>query len=338
MTRARSSAIAVVAAVVVAGLPAGAARAGEEVGSADMTIVGGARRLTSAEVRSFDITDTDRGRAILRATDDEPGSLDVDRRPHRVFAFDDQVLVIDAKSPMTVTEGLNNAGNRVYDVVPQARPVSIAAGPGYAVPPAGAWVYNTDGGFTYTVGTWKRMVFWTINLAFNWKPCGACQPHQYWRIYGKMQASVLSGSSSSQGYKRAWLEFDNNAAWGGSPWEFEVPQPEESHAGEANQTITVGFTDNADFELGIPPFKVGGGVETTYLGSMTRSTENWHPVVRSELASGGVQWCRYESGEYGGAKVVTTRVGLRQAVGAQLGGWNILHGMQDFTSSCPSQM
>ncbi len=332
MTR-TGTVVALATAVVVAALP-GAVRGGEEFDAGDITIVAGAKRLSPAEVRAADITDTDRGRSVLR----EETTLDVNRRPHRVFAFGGQTLVIDAKSTMTVTGGLTGAGERVFDIVPQARPVSLAAEPGYAVPPVGAWVYNTDGGFTHTVGTWKRMVFWTINLAFNWKACGACQPHQYWRIYGKMQASVLSGSLSNQGYKRAWLEFDNNGAWGGSPWEFEVPQPEESHPGAANQTVTVGFTDNADFELGIPPFKFGGGVETTYLGSMTRSTENWHPVVRSELASGGVQWCRYESAEFGGAKVIATRLGLRQAVGAQLGGWNILHGMQDFTTSCPSQM
>lgn len=334
MTRTRKSMIAVAAAFVVAGLPANVARAGEELGAADMTIVGGARRLSSAEVRGADITDTERGRVVLR----EETALDVDRRPHRVFAFGAQTLVIDAKSTLTVTEGLNRTGQQVYDIVPQARPMPVAASPGYAVPPAAAWDYNTSGGFTNTLGTWKRTIYWIIDVAWNWRPCGGCQAHQYWRIYGKFQAATLTGAGSDQGFKRAWLEFDNNGAWGGGPVEFELPQPDESVTGVANQTRTVGFSNNFELTLGIPPFSFGGGADHTYGGAMTRSSENWHPVVRNEVASGGVQWCRFDSAEFTGTKTISTRIGLRHAVNAQLGGWNILYGMQDFTTSCPSQI
>ena len=333
MTRARSSAIAVVAAVVVAGLP-GVARGGEEFDTGDATIVAEARRLSPAEVRDADITDSERGRTILRSET----SLDVNRRPHRVFDFGGQVVVIDAKSPMAVTEGLTRAGKRVYDIVPQARPVAVAASPGYAVPPAAAWDHNVGGGFTTTLGTWKRTIFWNINVAWNWKVCGACQAHQYWRIYGKFQAATLTGALPNQGFKRAWIEFDNSGGWGGSPADFEVSEPEESVAGVSNQTTTVGFSENFEFTLGIPPFSFGGGMDHSYGGSMTRSSENWHPVVRNEVGSGGVQWCRFDSAEFTGAKVISTRVGIRQAVNAQLGGWNILYGMQDFTASCPSQI
>jgi hypothetical protein len=325
--------VALATAAVVAALP-GAVRSGEEFVTGDVAIVGGARQLSTAEVRGADITDTERGRSVLR----EETSLDVNRRPHRVFAFGAQTVVIDTKSTMTVTEGLTRAGERVYDIVPQARPMPVAASPGYAVPPAAAWDYNTSGGFTTTLGTWKRTILWIIDVAWNWRACGGCQAHQYWRIYGKFQAATLTGARSDQGFKRAWLEFDNTGAWGGSPWEFELSQPEESVAGVANQTRSVGFSTNFDLDLGIPPFSFGGGADHTYGGSMTRSSENWHPVIRTEVASGGVQWCRFDAAEFTGTKTISTRVGLRQAVNAQLGAWNILYGMQDVTNSCPSQI
>lgn len=72
---------------------------------------------------------------------------------------------------------------------------------------------------------------------------------------------------------------------------------------------------------------------------MTKSTENWHPVVRStELGSSGVQWCRYEAAEFTGTKMVTTRVGARTTTTGTNIGWYIYMGQQGSYSSCPSQI
>jgi hypothetical protein len=71
---------------------------------------------------------------------------------------------------------------------------------------------------------------------------------------------------------------------------------------------------------------------------MTKSSENWHPVVRSESGSGGVQWCRYESAEFTGTKVVTAREGLRVSSTSAAPTWQFLTGQQDTTNSCPSQI
>jgi hypothetical protein len=300
----------------------------------DTSIVSAGRQLTPAEVRGFDITDSKAG---AKALADAADSLDINRRPYRAFDFAGQQVVIDAKTPITVAVGLNAAGDKVYEVAPTAVPIGLAAQPGYAVPPASAWSYNTDGGFTTILGTWKQTVFWIIDVAWNWKPCGSCTAHQYFRIYGKMQAAVLTGSNPDEGYRRAWIEFDNNGAWGGSPYEFELPEPTEAHRGTDGITRTFGFGNNYDISFNVAPVTLGGGSNYTYGGSVTRYIEYWWPVVRSEIASGGVQYCRYDQKEFLGPKVIATQVGIRQAINAQLGGWNILKGMEQSTSRCPPQ-
>ncbi len=296
------------------------------------------RVLTQDEVKAADISGSEDANAALRVAAEGDDGLQLERRTYRVFAFGDQRVVVDAKTALTVWTGMNSQGQFVYEAAPFAKPMSVASQPGYVVPPSSAWVYNTDGSIANTVGTWKRTIFWTINAAWNYKACSSCTAYQYFRMFGKMQAATITGATSSQGFKRAWLEFDNNGVWGGSPTEFEFGEPEQSYPGTANQVTTYGFSDTFTVTLGEPPASVGGTHNETYGGSMTRSTENWHPVVRAETASGGVQWCRYEAAEFTGTKVIAARVSIRQAVNAQLGGWNILYGMQDFTSSCPSQI
>jgi hypothetical protein len=324
------SALLGIALAVPAGV--GAQPGKSEVGTA---IVSGGRQLSAAQVRARDITSTSRGRDALAAAARD-GSLDLERRPLRVFRFRGQRVIVDAKSPLVVRVGRNSAGAKVFDVVPAALPVRAAAGAGYVVPPDNAWAYNTDGAFVTTLGTWKQSVFWTINVAWNYKACSSCTPHQYFRIYGKLQAATLTGANADQGFRRAWLEFDNTGAWGGSPAAFEVGEPEESYSGIDGINFTVGFGVGFSAGLGLPPYTLGGRTDASFSGSMTRHNENWHPVVRTELASGGVQWCRYDLPEFTGSKVIVTRVGIRQAVNAALGGWYILKGMEDFTSRCPT--
>jgi hypothetical protein len=334
MTRIRRLAFVSAALLMASMLPSAVAAAPPAV---DLDIASAAHMLSPADVRQADISNSKAGKALLQSLDAD-GSIELNRRPYRVFAFGAQRIVIDAKTPLQVMAGLNKAGIQVYEAIPSALPVAASAQSGYAVPPSSAWSYNTDGSFVTTAGTWKRTIFWTITVAWNYKACSTCTAFQYFRMFGKEQAATITGSGANEGFKRAWLEFDNQGNWGGSPVEFEFGEPEESYAGVANQTFTVGFGSNYNVSLGIGPLTAGGGTNTSYGGSMTKSSENWHPVVRTETASGGVQWCRYESAEFTGTKVISTRVSLRQAVNAQLGGWNILTGQQDFTSSCPSQI
>jgi hypothetical protein len=327
--------VAVSAALLCASLLAPTAQAAGSSPAPDTTIVTSARNLTADEIRSHDVTDTQVGaQVLLDAAGD--GSSAVGRRPQRVFKFEDgQTWIIDAKTPMNVSVGLNKSGKTVYDPVPVATPIGLAAEPGYTAPPSSAWSYNTDGGSVVYLGTWKQSMYWTITVAWNYKACPTCPAYQYFRIYGKLQAATITGAHSDEGFRRAWIEFDNNSGWGGSPVEFEVPLPEDSMHGTDGQTKTFGFGNNFNVNLGIPPLTAGGGADASYGGSVTQYVEVWYPVVRAETASGGVQWCRYNSPELLGARTISTRVGLRQAVNAQLGGWNILKGMQDRTDSCP---
>ena len=329
------TAVALITSLLLPGAAGAAAGPGRRDGT-DLTIVSSARTLSAAEVRSFDVTDSRAGTALLEAA--AADGIDVNRRPFRAFDFHGQKVVVDAKTPLTVHEGRNRAGERVHDVVPFARPVAALGTAGYAVPPEDRWTYNTDGVFQTYLGTWKQSVWWTITAAWNYKPCGACTAHQYFRMYGKLQAATLTGAKWDEGFKRAWIEFDKDGAWGGSPMEFEPPTPEESYHGSDAVTLTVGYGSNADIKLNVPPLTVGGGASSSYTGSMSRSIENWHPVVRAEISSGGVQWCRYDFWEYTGTKAIAAQVGIRQAVNGQLGGWYILKGMQDVTDRCPNPL
>ncbi|HJP87865.1 MAG TPA: hypothetical protein VJ850_02380 [Candidatus Limnocylindrales bacterium] len=316
----------------------GAAAADAETPAPDLTIVSGARQLSADEVRAHDITDTDRGARTLRDAASD-GTVDINRRPYRVFEFEGQRMVIDAKTPVAATVGVNAVGKTVYDLVPTAKPVASTARPGYAIPPATAWTYNTDGSSVTFVGTWKQSFFWTITAAWNYKTCSSCTAYQYFRIYGKLIAQVLTGSKADEGFRKAWVEFDNNGAWGGNPIEFEPPTPEESYAGANNTTRSWGYGQTFNLSFNIAPLTIGGSANNTYGGSMSSSSENWHPVARTEIASGGVMWCYYNIfNEFGGTKSIATQVGIRQAVNAQLGGWNFLKGMRDDNYNCPSQI
>lgn len=316
----------------------GAAAAGEGQESPDLTIVSAARQLSTDEVRTHDITDTDAGAEAIQAAS-EDGSINVNRRPYRVFDFEGQRVVIDAKTPVTATVGLNDAGEVVYDVVPFAKPVPAGARPGYAIPPSSAWTYNTDGSSVTFLGTWKQSMFYTMTVAWGYKTCSSCTAYTYWRMSGKLIAAVLTGSNPDQGFRKAWIEFDNNGGWGGSPVEFEPPTPEESYAGVTNQTKSWGYGSSFNVNLGIAPLTAGGSANNTYGGSMSSSSENWHPVVRTEVGSGGTMWCYYNFfSEFGGTKAIATRVGLRQNLNAALGGWYILKGMRDDNYNCPNQI
>lgn len=304
----------------------------------DLVIVSGARQLSNAEIRAFDVTGTTAATTAIDTARARGEGIAKRGASYRVFVFGDQQLIVDASTPITVREGRNAAGQLVYDVVPMAYPSGAAARAGYAVPPSSAWRYNNDGYINNTTGTWNREIWWTITKANDYKACSTCTAYDYWRIHGKMRAATLTGSGANDGFKRAWLEFDRqNTGWS-TPTGFESAQPQESYAGVANQTTTYGFGTTFTFNLGAPPLTAGGSSETTYGGSMTKSTENWHPVIRSEIGSGGVQWCRYESPEFTGTKIISTRVSARISSTGTMGGWAILYGMAESYSSCPSQI
>jgi hypothetical protein len=318
--------------------PASAAPAPRSSAAAlDRSIASSARDLTAGEIRSHDVTSSDRGQRALARAGSKAGGLDVNSRSYRVYVFGDAEYVVTADTPLRVRVGRDAARQVVYDVTPYAKPAGVAAHAGWAIPPSSAWRYNNDSSFSETVGTWQRTIWWTMTKANDWKACSTCTAYDYWRLHGKERAAALTGSSSNEGFKRAWLEFDRGSGWS-TVASFESDRPEESYGGVANQTTTVGFGSSFGINIGVPPLTGSGSVETSYGGSMTKSSENWHPVIRSEIGSGGVQWCRYESAEFTGTKVVATRVGVRISSSGTNGGWGILRGQQDTTSNCPSQI
>jgi hypothetical protein len=323
--------LAAAGAVVAPGTSAQAAAA-----APDLVIVSGAQSLTPAQVRGHDITTTAVGKAALAKERVSAGGLNVDRRPVRVFQFGDQQWVVPATTAMTVVRGRNKAGKEVFAVAPRAGAAAVIGRAGFVSPPTSAFKYNNDSSFATTVGTWTRTVWWTLVFANNWRACSTCTAYDHWRIYGRMQAAALTGSTSSEGFKRAWLEFDRTSS--PSAIEFEPNKPVESYGGNGTQTTTIGFSSGATVTLGAPPVTASATADNSYTGSITKNTENWHPVVRSEAGSGGVQWCRYESAEFTGTKYITTRVNVRHSSTAGGPSWNILTGQQDFTSSCPSQI
>lgn len=300
------------------------------------TIVSDARELSQDEIREHDVTGTSRGEAVM-AGSRRRGSGDADRRSMRTYVFGEQEMTVSTGTPLTVIVGRNADGEEVYEVIPATTGVDVGAQAGYAVPPSSAWKYSTDGYFDTTAGTWYRETWWTLTKANDWKSCSSCTAHDYWRIHGKTRAAAVTGSSASEGYKRAWLEFQRKSDWP-TVNSFESDTPEESYAGVANQTTTVGFGSTFGFNIGVPPLQANGSVNTTYGGSMTKSSENWHPVVRNTVGNGGVQWCRYESAEFTGTKIIAARTGVRISSTATRGNWNMLTGQQDYTSSCPTQI
>lgn len=307
--------------------------------SVDVTIAGEARALAAREVSSADITDTEKGRAALENEDRAVDGLDINRRPHRVYAFGEQVLIVDAKSPLQVFEGKNAEGKVVYEINPLVLPAPTTGSAGFAVtPPDSYFLYNTDGDGSEIVGTWKRTWFYILNKANNYKACGTCTAYDYWRVTGKMRAATLTGAKDDEGFKRAWLEFDrSNTGWT-TVIENDFPDPTDSYGGNGTTTTTIGFATGLSVELGKAPLVAGGTLDTSYQGSMTKNTENWHPISRAEDASGGVQWCRYEFWEFTGTRTIATRMHARIASDGTMGGWYILRGMQDDDNACPSQI
>lgn len=335
-----------VATVTASALLAGPVAAQESVGqpvtvegvAPDLTIVGNARSLSVAEIRQFDVTNGAAGQAELAKIRARGDGINVNSGTFRVLDFGAQKMVVGAATPVQVRTGVNAAGETVYELIPSAQPAEVAARSGYSVPPSSAWAYNNSSSYQIAVGTWLREIWWTITKANDWKSCSTCTVYDYWRIHGKMRASAVTGAKSNEGFKRAWIEFDRkNTGWS-TPTSFEPASPGESYAGVANQTRTVGFGSSFTVNIGVPPLTASGGTETTYGGSMTASSENWHPVIRTEIGSGGVQWCRYQTEEFTGTKLVSTRVSARISSTGSSSGWDILTGQQDYTSSCPSQM
>jgi len=322
--------------LLVAAVPVGAAPA---EGHVDLQIVTGARDLAAEEIRAADVTDTGKGARLIEDASEGADGVAISRRPHRAFSFGRQQIVVDAATQLRVITGLNESGERVYEILPLARPTPYSPRAGYLAPPESAWVFNVDGSFTdyvkkcdffgnNCVNGWKRQGFWTIMVAWDQ---GA---YQYWRMYGKMTAATLTGVDFP--WARTWLEFDNNGSWGGSPSEFEFPQPETDYNGKDGETMTIGFKAGINFELGKAPLKVGGSLDTSFTGTMTIYDEYWHPVNRDEIASGGVQFCRY-AGRANMTRKVSTRVALQQNENAQLGGWYIYRGQQKQTDACPGR-
>jgi len=316
----------------------------------DTEIHASRRKLSRHEIAAADVTNTEFGRDTLERIRETDGAINVDAGVYRVFLFGNQHdLVADASASFDVYEGKNTEGQTVYEVVSigKADPVPMQAG--YAVPPKSAFVYRNDGALSEDVKTWHRDWWWTVNKADNWKACSTCTPYDYYRYYTKMRAQVLQqyAGDPTAGYQRAWIETDReNTGWGsGCCTEFEPDQPVESYSGEPNVTVTVGFGTTYDFNIGIPPYvSAGGSVSTSYGGSMTASTENWHPVARSEPGSGGVQWCRYTpNSEFTGTKLISARVSVRVDAGAAYGGFRTLRGMEDEDGGsalehCPTQI
>ncbi|HUG46807.1 MAG TPA: hypothetical protein VMP67_00160 [Candidatus Limnocylindria bacterium] len=339
------------AAVIVFSSPALPARAGEGAVDPppDNSIVSGRRTLSPGELRAVDVTDLPAGKERLRALAAEGGSaVDLRRRLLRVYDFGNREVVVDAAARLTVHRGLDAAGNVAWEIEPLAQPLPVAARAGYVVPPRSAWVYNSDGAFTdifkattcqlfvncWTRDAWRRDVIWTINAAWNYRCTGRSGQCQYFRIYGQMRAQAITGAKFP--YNRAWLEFESNGQWAGSPSDsYEFHQPEVSIAGPHDATITVGFGTTFDVELGEAPLVISGGSSTKYEGSLSVSTEWWHPVSRPAVGSGGVQYCRYAA-PWEAVRKVTTRVGIMQNRNAQLGGWHILFGMANKNDKCPS--
>lgn len=157
-------------------------------------------------------------------------------------------------------------------------------------------------------------------------------------MYGTLRASTLTGAQPDEGFKRAWMEFDRtNTGWS-SGSEFEFNKPDDSYGGNGTTSVSIGFGSALDFSLGEGPLQAGGGVNLDYYGTVTKSTENWHPIVRAEGGSGGVQWCRYEFDEFTGTRTIATRVNFRVSSSGTNGGWYILRGQSDDYTACPSQM
>lgn len=311
--------------------------AAENTDSFDSEMTSVTRTLSADEVRSHDITDTTEGQQYLK----QQGTADLRlyQSPMRVYKAGDHLFATDATAPVHIVVGTNDNGDVVYDFQGVAMPAPEASQSGFAVPGASYWSYNNSGTWVDNPagGDWHRDGWWLINKAAN-PSCSGCTGHDYWRITGKLRSSTITGRTF--GWNRTWLEFTRNGTWSARQ-SFESNEPAQSYAGVANQTRTIGFRTGISVSLGVPPLSSGGSADLTYTGSMTQSSENWHPVVRADsVAQGGVQWCYYPltSTYFNGTKIITTRENAQMAAGGTMGGWVWSTGQSHANTGCPTQL
>lgn len=291
------------------------------------------RLLSDSEIMSADISSSAEGSKVLEeATNDN-----LNKTPLTVYKFGEDISIVNTTTKIRVAL-VSYADSRLeYEVQPIVDGSSALVTAGFVSPPVGAFVHHSDGFFTTIKDDWIRKTWWNLVKANNYT-CSNCGTYDYWRIYGKVQGSTDAGSNSWRGYKRLWIEFDRTST--NPVYEFEPSMPKESIAGASNSSQTIGFGASLNFPLGAPPVGASGTFDYSYSGTIYKSTENWHPVVRSESGSGGVQWCYYTApgSEFTGTRYLVTRVSVRQAPIASAPKWAILTGMSDSTVDCPTQL
>jgi hypothetical protein len=306
------------------------------------------RPLSAVELRRAEITGTAAARAVVsraaKRADLAPRQLKVYRLGEHTVVVSNNVRVVASVTTSPSSDPSYKVGavvkprNRIVRAGQderQSRLGSITQLAATSVS-ASAFRYDSDGYFRDDVNTWYRETWWKITHAWSWRACSTCAKRDYYRLYGKMRAAAKTGAGPSDGYKRAWMEMA--LVPNSTPLRsFEANTPESSIAGKANQTTTVGYGGSVTVNLGAPPVSGSGTLDYSYTGAMTRSTENWHPIIRSQVGSGGVQWCRYESAEYTGTRTMTARVGYSVAEYAVAPGWKFLTGQTDTTDRCPTQ-
>ncbi|NYI99596.1 hypothetical protein HNR19_000295 [Nocardioides thalensis] len=287
------------------------------------------RVLSAAEVLALDVTDSLLGQEALAEA--AASGMDVYSVPHSVYEYDGATLVAPTGAEVRAFDGENAAGETVSTLAVVAAEGAEPTDPGLAVPPKSAFGYNNSGNWQYTTDDWIRKGWWNITTA-RWRPNTSSAWKRYTRFTNKTNGGLLDTSGS--GFRRLWAEVDRTSS--GSYSEFEPPTPASGIAGAADTTTTIGYSAGVSITLGAPPIAVSGSADTSYTGSVTSSTQWWHPVNRAEVGSGGVQWCHYPSSGYQQAnKVIAGRVSLSRADNATAPGWTILHGMSASNSNCP---
>lgn len=295
--------------------------------------------LTEDEIADGDITNSAEGQNLILTQLDSEQNL----QPMRAFKFGETKVVVSAAVKLNVVKTFDNHGDVLYEVFPIAQGVKFSGAAGFVVPPNSEFAYHSEDQITSVLGTWIRKIWWTMQKANNYS-CTNCGTYDYWRIYGRIQGSTETGTSSNFGYKRLWLEFNLDNTTSG--YEYEPVKPVESYAGPGNTTTTIGFGAGVDISLGSAPKMASVGLDASYAGSVTRSTENWHPVIRAESGSGGVQWCYYvgenwftgDDQEFTGTRTLTTRASVRFSSSSSAPIWHIRYGMEDRYTNCPSQL
>lgn len=298
-------------------------------------VVSRARLLSGEEVRASDISGTIKADRLLAAhlADTDTPAKEAGR--FRVYDFGVTSAVIDVATPFRVEAGENEEGQVVQDVILSTGAKGFAASSAYVVPPSSAFKHYEDNTATLLVGScWKRVLWWTVTKANNYASGGST--YDYYRMYGKVSASTLTGCGANDGFRRAWIEFDRRSGWS-TVVEFETQQPDQSYGGGGTTTQSIGFSSGFNVNLGVPPLTAGGTTNTTYGGSIVLNTENWHPIQRAEAGSGGVQWCRYTAKEFTGTRTFASRVPARIADNGTMNDWDILSGQQGAYTNCPSQ-